>query len=106
MGPEGKSRNHTSVAQVPQRTSLCPKASPHRANGKSLRHAAMAAPPFREFHRVAVRIMGTHRALPRLFVRRLEELHAARFQLFVERIEMVGGQLDMNASALRRCRNR
>src|SRR3977135_4087871 len=56
MGPEGKSRNHTSVAQVPHRTSLALKASPHRANGKSLRHAAMAAPPFREFHRVAVRI--------------------------------------------------
>lgn len=67
----------------------------------------MATPALGEFDGVPVRIMRPHRAFPRLIMRRFKELNPSRFQLFVQRIEIICGQLDMNARALlRRCAHR
>jgi hypothetical protein len=62
----------------------------------------MPASAFGEFDRVAVRIVSAHRAFPGFFVRRLEELDSSAFQVFVKRVEVIGGQLDMDARPLLR----
>src|SRR5438105_8552367 len=57
----------------------------------------MSSAALREFDGIAVGIIGAHRALPRLLMRRLEKFHSARFELLIKRVEMIRGQLNVNA---------
>ena len=43
-----------------------------------------------KFDRIPVRVMNPHGPLPRFFVGRLEKLHPATFQLFIQCIEVIG----------------
>ena len=63
-------------------------------------YTPMPTPAFREFDRVPVRIMNSHRPFPRFVMRGLKKLHASPFQLLVKGIEMVGGQLNVDARPL------
>jgi len=60
----------------------------------------MPTPAFGEFDRVAVRIMHAHRALPRLFMRRLEKFNPSAFQSFVQSIKIISGQFNVDAGSL------
>jgi hypothetical protein len=56
-----------------------------------LSYAPMSPPTLSKFDCIPVRVTNPHRPLPRFFVGRLGELHPSTFQLFIKRIEVIGG---------------
>ena len=60
------------------------------------RYAPMPSASFGEFNRIAVRIMSSHRTLPGLFVRGFEKNYSSGLQMFIQDVEIIRSQFNMN----------
>src|SRR6266481_4748091 len=64
------------------------------------RYAPMPSASFGEFNRIAVRIMSSHRTLPGLFVRGFEKKYSSGLQMFIQDVEIIRSQFNMNPCSL------
>ena len=60
----------------------------------------MPSASFGEFNRIAVRIMSSHRTLPGLFVRGFEKNYSSGLQMFIQDVEIIRSQFNMNPCSL------
>jgi hypothetical protein len=64
------------------------------------RYAPMPSASLGEFNRIAVRIMSSHRTLPGLFVWGFEKNYSSGLQMFIQNVEIICSQFNMNPCSL------